>query len=227
MIVPMAVLRQIDGDGNWIDEKDNIQDRFTGEYYKADGNRIDSSKFEGRIPAESARDALEKYGFADHNACSHTFANQRDGYDGAIAQDAVGWLQEHAQNDSPWFLAVNFVNPHDAMYFDSDGDGTEEYAEGKTVEDVCKGPPDGSVEVMSAPDDALYAMDGIPSYRLLFIQRKTADLPRSMTIWRPNQEPTPNSTMGPTLLMVARYHAPNVVSVATRMKPTILVGAIV
>jgi hypothetical protein len=46
-----------------------------------------------------------------------------------IAAMAVSWLRrrgrELAAGGKPWFLAVNLVNPHDVMFFDTDPPGTE------------------------------------------------------------------------------------------------------
>ncbi len=43
--------------------------------------------------------------------------------DPAIAKHAVQWLEEKAPSDIPWFLSVNFINPHDIMLVDIDGKG--------------------------------------------------------------------------------------------------------
>jgi arylsulfatase A-like enzyme len=50
-----------------------------------------------------------------------------DGFtkDPQIASDAAAWLKDRAPGigrSQPWYLAVNFVNPHDVMYFDTDAD---------------------------------------------------------------------------------------------------------
>src|SRR6185503_10813560 len=48
------------------------------------------------------------------------------GHDGAVAADSVNLMQRFAAGGTqgkPWFLAVNFVNPHDIMFFDAEGDG--------------------------------------------------------------------------------------------------------
>lgn len=72
-------------------------------------------------PYSDASQALEPYGFAD---ASHT--GIADGatwcgfkFDGETASEAALWLNEQGKNvDKPWFLAVNFVNPHDICWFD-------------------------------------------------------------------------------------------------------------
>lgn len=63
--------------------------------------------------------ALEPYGFADYNYDGDPHGRTWTGYrqDRMIAADAAGWIDTHKDDDKPWFLAVNFVNPHDIMFF--------------------------------------------------------------------------------------------------------------
>ena len=70
--------------------------------------------------------ALEPWGFHEytHDGDHHGLA--WDGYmhDGAIAADAANWLlgtNGRKPADQPWLLAVNFINPHDVMFFDATG----------------------------------------------------------------------------------------------------------
>jgi len=70
--------------------------------------------------------------------------------DGALkdpktADEAVDWLAKRAPEvaaSKPWFMAVNFVNPHDVMYFDTDA---EEMVQVK-----------GLFPIFGAPDTPLY-----------------------------------------------------------------------
>ncbi|WP_431273290.1 sulfatase-like hydrolase/transferase [Variovorax ureilyticus] len=70
-------------------------------------------------------DALEPYGFSDYNIDGDPHGATWTGYryDAQIASQAVQWLGTRgralADERKPWFLAVNFVNPHDIMYFSS------------------------------------------------------------------------------------------------------------
>ncbi|MGO4390697.1 sulfatase-like hydrolase/transferase [Variovorax sp. M-6] len=70
-------------------------------------------------------DALEPFGFADYNIDGDPHGATWTGYryDAQIASNAVQWLGTRARaladERKPWFLAVNFVNPHDIMYFSS------------------------------------------------------------------------------------------------------------
>lgn len=64
-------------------------------------------------------DALEPYGFSDFNYDGDPHGRTWTGYrqDRMIAADAAQWIDHRKKGDTPWFLAVNFVNPHDIMFF--------------------------------------------------------------------------------------------------------------
>jgi arylsulfatase len=73
---------------------------------------------------------MEAYGFSDYFGIGDIIAHTQGGYlhDGVIASMAVSWLRgkgrELASAGKPWFLAVNLVNPHDVMFYDTDAPGT-------------------------------------------------------------------------------------------------------
>jgi len=72
---------------------------------------------------------MEAYGFSDYLGVGDIIAHTQGGYlhDGMIAAAAASWLRgkavELAQQKLPWFLAVNLVNPHDVMFYDTDKPG--------------------------------------------------------------------------------------------------------
>ncbi|MCX4808626.1 sulfatase-like hydrolase/transferase [Streptomyces sp. NPDC058682] len=71
-------------------------------------------------------DALEPYGFSEFNDWGDIDGGAWAGLklDPVIAGQAVRWLRNRApvvREDQPWFMAVNFVNPHDIMSFDYGG----------------------------------------------------------------------------------------------------------
>ncbi|HXY93278.1 MAG TPA: sulfatase-like hydrolase/transferase [Acidimicrobiia bacterium] len=71
----------------------------------------------------STVDALEPYGFSEWNDWGDIDGGAWAGLrvDPVIAGQAVKWLRERAPvvaAEQPWFMAVNFVNPHDIMSFD-------------------------------------------------------------------------------------------------------------
>src|SRR6185369_134879 len=90
------------------------------------------------------------YGFEDYIGIGDIIDGAHGGYtyDGLTAAVTTGWLRTRAQQlkaqRKPWFLAVNLVNPHDVMYFNSD-------APGAPVQAAAAAYP-----VAPAPDDELY-----------------------------------------------------------------------
>src|SRR5690348_17026578 len=72
---------------------------------------------------------MEAYGFADYFGIGDIIAHTEGGYlhDGIIAAMATTWLRgkgrELAGQGKPWFLAVNLVNPHDVMFYNTDRPG--------------------------------------------------------------------------------------------------------
>ena len=73
---------------------------------------------------------MEDYGFSDYFGVGDIIAHTQGGYlhDGVIAAMGGSWLRgkgrELAAQGKPWFLAVNLVNPHDVMFYDTDAPGT-------------------------------------------------------------------------------------------------------
>ena len=72
---------------------------------------------------------MEAYGFSDYRGVGDIIGHTQGGYlhDGMIAASAVNWLHgpaaELKQQSKPWFLAVNLVNPHDVMFYNTDRPG--------------------------------------------------------------------------------------------------------
>lgn len=94
---------------------------------------------------------MEAYGFSDYVGIGDIIAHHQGGYlhDGVIAAMAASWLRgrgrELAAGAKPWFMAVNLVNPHDVMFYDTDAPGTRVQA------------ARGLTHVSREPDDPLYA----------------------------------------------------------------------
>jgi len=100
---------------------------------------------ESELPAGDTKDAMEPYGFSDYQSWGDAPGGPKDGVmkDPLIADEAVSWLKDRAPKlTQPWYLAVNFVNPHDIMYFDTDD---EEMVQVR-----------GMIPIFSAPDTPLY-----------------------------------------------------------------------
>jgi arylsulfatase len=95
---------------------------------------------------------MEEYGFSDYLGVGDIIGHTMGGYlhDGIIAAMAGNWLRGKgralAAGNKPWFLAVNMVNPHDVMMYDTDEPGT-------TLR-----PPPGLAPMNRDPIDPIYAV---------------------------------------------------------------------
>ena len=100
-------------------------------------------------------DAMEPYGFSDFNPTGDHYGKTLGGYthDTGFAGDAVNWLRSKGtalnEEGKPFFLAVNMINPHDVMYFDTDakGEDAQQYDENEKI----------LVPINRAPDNTVYA----------------------------------------------------------------------
>lgn len=66
---------------------------------------------------------MEAHGYSDWSGNDLHFmgwAGTGDAFDPWIADQAAGWLGEHAGSSQPWCLTVGLVNPHDVMWFPID-----------------------------------------------------------------------------------------------------------
>lgn len=79
------------------------------------------------IPPDADGDhsrGLQPFGFDEYQQEPEAVGRGHDGHlhDPAVARDAAKWLMDHGRNaEEPWLLTVNFVNPHDIMFFDATG----------------------------------------------------------------------------------------------------------
>lgn len=77
------------------------------------------------LSTDSTEDALEAFGFSDYTVDGDSPGYSWEGYtrDRAIASDAANWLHRRGRaisgDGQPWFLAVNFFNPHDIMFYEA------------------------------------------------------------------------------------------------------------
>jgi len=87
---------------------------------------LDQVEKEIDAPIKEYRRIIESYGFKDFYGVGDLIDFDLGGYtyDDATASAAISWLRTDAQalraRGRPWFLAVNFVNPHDVMFVNSD-----------------------------------------------------------------------------------------------------------
>jgi arylsulfatase A-like enzyme len=109
-------------------ELDTIGDRlrscgyytaYKGKWHLSLGARAES-------PSDALDRALEPYGFADYSLRGDDLGGPYEGFelDDLIAAEATQWLKATGthlvREGRPWFLAVNFVNPHDIMFCTND-----------------------------------------------------------------------------------------------------------
>ncbi len=105
----------------------------------------------GAPPVRIFTKEMEAYGFSDYFGIGDIIAHTQGGFlhDGVITSMSVSWLRgkgrELAAEGKPWFLAVNLVNPHDVMFYDTDAPGTR------------LRPERGLTHVARDPVDPLYA----------------------------------------------------------------------
>ena len=77
-------------------------------------------------PTRILSEEMAEYGFSDYFGIGDIIASTEGGFlhDGVIAAMTRSWLRGKATNLSadgtPWFMAVNLVNPHDVMYYNTD-----------------------------------------------------------------------------------------------------------
>jgi arylsulfatase len=81
------------------------------------------------LPQEKLTRVIESYGFKDYVGIGDVIGETYGGYlnDDIIGAQARRWLrvngQSMSQQGKPWFLAVNLVNPHDVMFYNTDAPG--------------------------------------------------------------------------------------------------------
>jgi arylsulfatase A-like enzyme len=78
------------------------------------------------VPKRILVDEMEEYGFSDYFGIGDMIAHTEGGFlhDGVITAMTKSWLRGKAKTleakNEPWFMAVNLVNPHDVMYYNTD-----------------------------------------------------------------------------------------------------------
>jgi arylsulfatase len=100
--------------------------RQQGYYCTFKGKWHLSNAYDAGEQGGSTEDLLEPYGFSEWNRWGDIDGGAWAGLriDPVIAGQAAQWLRDRAPvvaEQQPWFMAVNFVNPHDIMSFDYGG----------------------------------------------------------------------------------------------------------
>ena len=101
--------------------------RAAGYYCTYKGKWHLSNAYQDPVNPRSTVDELEPYGFSEFNDWGDIDGGAWGGLkiDPVIAGQAAQWLRDRAPQvarHKPWFMAVNFVNPHDIMSFDYGGE---------------------------------------------------------------------------------------------------------
>ena len=97
-------------------------------------------------PQLIGRELMNEYGFSDYTGIGDSIGMTLGGYlnDAWIAAFTARWLRTRGQQlnaeGKPWFLAVNFVNPHDAMFFNTDKPGEKVHDDGSFLSSLRRAP---------------------------------------------------------------------------------------
>jgi len=101
---------------------------------------------ERALPQEKLTEVIESYGFKDYVGIGDVIGETQGGYlnDDMIGAQAQHWLRVRGQRnkpgDKPWFLAVNLVNPHDVMFYNTDAPGENVQVVPKPLFSIARDP---------------------------------------------------------------------------------------
>ena len=97
-------------------------------------------------PQAQLNNAIEKYGFKDYVGIGDIIGHTQGAYlnDGIIGAQAKRWMRLHGkpmnQEGKPWFQAVNLVNPHDVMFYNTDAVGESVQGKPKPLMPIAREP---------------------------------------------------------------------------------------
>ncbi len=98
------------------------------------------------LPQEKLTEIINSYGFNDYVGIGDVIGHEQGGYlnDEMIGAQAQRWLRlqgkPKSQKNEPWYLAVNIVNPHDVMFYNTDLPGQNVHNDGKSLMPVQREP---------------------------------------------------------------------------------------
>lgn len=117
------------GDGEWDPVLDPDATPTIGQMFKKIGYK---TAYKGKWHLsvgfdDDNSDALAPYGFDEWHKQGDTGGLVYEGAekDKQILANAKDYISRQKNSDDPWFLAVNFVNPHDIMWLDANGKQAE------------------------------------------------------------------------------------------------------
>lgn len=98
------------------------------------------------VDLEALNELMNQYGFSDYFGVGDIVGTTLGGYrsDEFTTSIAARWLRAKSQTinakGQPWYLAVNLVNPHDVMYFNTDGPGENDQMTPKPLMKINRSP---------------------------------------------------------------------------------------
>ncbi|WP_303871762.1 sulfatase-like hydrolase/transferase [Acetobacterium wieringae] len=167
---------------------------FKGKWHMGDTSVFDDTS----QPAMQKQNGLLGYGFSDWNAQGDIVGQLQQGYmqDSNIAGDTVSWLRSKGSatntNGQSFFLAVNLVNPHDIMYYNTDSDGVAVQDTGQTTFAIAGAPVNTiyetsypKAEIPSTWDQAIDAPGRVPAESEYFDlwNRRVGEIPAEASRW--------------------------------------------
>lgn len=145
---------------------------YKGKWHLSSINGVRDWNQEVRRFYPNTRNALEEYGFSGYGFDGEDVGLTWAGFAGdrSVAGDAADSIRRLGVDDqqAPWFMAVNFVNPHDIMFFDATGE------QWKT-----RAAPDLVAPMKGEPGDPLYAEDLAPGLPASFYKDDLSAKPES------------------------------------------------
>ncbi len=98
------------------------------------------------LPQEKLTQVIESFGFKDYVGIGDVIGMTQGGYvnDYMVGAQTRRWLrlnsQSMKQQGRPWFLAVNLVNPHDVMFYNTDAPGQNVQNDPKPLMTIAREP---------------------------------------------------------------------------------------
>ena len=101
---------------------------------------------EGALPDPKFTEVIASYGFKDYVGIGDVIGMTQGGYlnDDMITAEAKRWLRVRGramqEQGKPWFVAVNLVNPHDVMFYNTDAPGRAVQDDGRLLMKIAREP---------------------------------------------------------------------------------------
>lgn len=99
------------------------------------------------VDMDKLNKVMQGYGFDDYVGVGDIIGMTKGGYktDEFTTSTAIRWLREEPlqlqRQDKPWFLALNLVNPHDVMFYNTDARGSAPVQDAGQMMAINREPP--------------------------------------------------------------------------------------